>query len=68
MLEGPGGSVVGLEVKAAATASPADFRGLKKLQAASGERFKLGLLLYDHDVVLPFADKLFAVPISSLWN
>ena len=67
VLEGPGGAVVGLEVKAAATASPADFRGLKQLQAACGERFKLGLLLYDHDVVLPFADKLFAAPISSLW-
>ena len=26
-----------------------------------------GFVLYDHDQVVPFGDRLFAAPISSLW-
>jgi predicted AAA+ superfamily ATPase len=68
VLEGPGGAIVGIEVKAAATATLKDFRGLQELAKASGKNFKLGLLLYDHDVVVPFADNIFAAPLSCLWN
>ncbi|WP_211849402.1 ATP-binding protein [Neoroseomonas eburnea] len=31
------------------------------------ERFALGLLLHDTDRVVPFAERLFAAPLSALW-
>jgi len=59
---------VGLEVKAGATVTVADFNGLRKLAEASGKRFASGLVLYDGDTVVPFGRNLFAAPISSLWG
>jgi predicted AAA+ superfamily ATPase len=59
---------VGLEVKSGATVTSADFNGLRKLAEAAGQRFTLGLVLYDGDTVVPFGPHLFAAPISSLWS
>lgn len=60
--------IVGIEVKAAATVTSADFGGLRKLADAAGKRFALGMVLYDEKQVVPFGPKLFAAPISSLWG
>ena len=68
MLEGPGQRVAGVEVKASATVRAADFRGLRKLRDVAGERFALGVLLYDGETVLPFGDGFLAVPLSALWD
>lgn len=62
------GEVVGIEVKASATVSASDFKGLRKLLNSCGEEFKLGLVLYDGDKVVAFGDRLFAAPISCLWG
>ena len=61
-------ALAGVEVKAAATATARDFRGLEKLRDATGERFAAGVLLYDGQATLSFGDRLFAVPISALWQ
>jgi predicted AAA+ superfamily ATPase len=58
--------VIGVEVKAAATVLPQDFKGLKRLQALAGDSFISGILLYDGPHALPFGDKLWAVPLSAL--
>ncbi len=68
VLEGIGQRVAGVEVKAAATVTANDFRGLRKLQENAGNRFAGGVVLYDGEVTAPFGDKLFAVPIRSLWD
>ncbi len=68
VLEDRRGRVVGVEVKAAATVKASDFGGLRRLAQACGDRFGLGLVLYDHDRVVPFGDRLFAAPISTLWR
>jgi predicted AAA+ superfamily ATPase len=68
VIEDPEGRVVGIEVKASATSGGEDFSGLRKLAGICGKQFTLGLVLYDHDTVVPFAEKMFAVPISSLWG
>jgi hypothetical protein len=68
VLEHAEGQLIGLEVKAAATVTAADFGGLRKLAAAAGKRFAAGYVLYDHDHVVPFGDKLWAVPLSALWG
>ena len=68
VLENRRGQVVGIEVKASATVSPKDFSGMRKLAEACGNKFVQGLVLYDHDQVVPFADNMFAAPLSSLWS
>lgn len=67
VLERRDGSVVALEVKTAASASPSDFRGLRHLRDKLGERFKAGVLLYTGESTVPFEDRLAAVPLSGLW-
>lgn len=62
------GRVAGVEVKAAATVTASDFRGLRKLKESAGKRFAAGVVLYDGEVTAPFGDRLFAVPIRSLWE
>ena len=67
VMENADGRIVGIEVKASASASHADFAGLRLLQAASGRKFAFGMVLYDHDQIVPFSEHLAAVPISALW-
>lgn len=68
VIESAAGDVVGVEVKSSATPRVKDFAGLEKFAALAGERFKLGVLFYDGDQTLPFGDRLWAVPISTLWS
>jgi predicted AAA+ superfamily ATPase len=68
VLENRAGQVVGLEIKASSTVRAADFNGLRKLRAATGDRFAFGAVLYDHDQTIPFGETLAAVPLSSLWG
>ncbi len=60
--------VAGVEVKAAASVNPADFRGLRKLRAAAGAKFTAGVVLYDGEMSASFGDGLHAVPIRALWE
>ena len=66
ILESPDRQLIGIEVKAAATVTLDDFRGLKKLQALSGNRFVSGIVLHDGNQALPFGDGLWAVPLAML--
>ena len=59
-------AVAGVEVKAAATVTPSDFRGLRKLMKAAGDRFASGVVLYDGEITAGFGDRMFAVPFRSL--
>ncbi|WP_372573646.1 ATP-binding protein [Ruegeria jejuensis] len=67
VLENRRGEIVGIEVKSSATVTSSDFSGMRKLAEACGDRFVQGLVLYDHDQVVPFADNMFAAPISCMW-
>lgn len=60
--------LAGVEVKAAATVTATDFRGLRKLKHTTGKRFVAGVVLYDGEGVASFGDGLYAVPIGSLWE
>lgn len=60
------GRLAGIEVKAAATVTGDDFKGLRKLQGAAQKSFAAGVVLYDGEAVVPFGNKLHAVPISRL--
>ncbi|ANL31993.1 P-loop NTPase domain-containing protein (plasmid) [Rhizobium phaseoli] len=68
VIEDRRGRIVGIEIKAAASVTNSDFSGLRILAEASRERFVSGIVLYDHDKVIPFGERLSAVPISALWR
>jgi uncharacterized protein len=68
VIEDRSGRIVGIEVKASATVTSADFSGLRMLAEACGERFQTGLVLYDHDKTIPFGERLYAAPIASIWQ
>lgn len=67
VLERADGDIVGVEVKAAATVTPSDFRSLNQLREKSGPRFRNGIVLYTGRLSLPFGDRLSALPFSALW-
>lgn len=68
VLERGAHEVAGVEVKAAATVTAADFRGLRKLKDAVGKRFAAGVVLYDGEASVGFGAGLYAVPIRALWE
>lgn len=61
-------AVAGVEVKAAASVTAADFRGLRKLKEAAGKRFAGDVVLYDGEVCAGFGEGLHAVPLGALWG
>jgi predicted AAA+ superfamily ATPase len=68
VIENAAGELVGVEVKAAATVKPSDLRGLRKWSGLAGDRFKMGVVLYDGNETLPLGDGLWAAPLSTLWG
>jgi len=68
VLERGSHELAGIEVKAGATVTNADFRGLRKLKESVGSRFKAGIVLYDGETSAGFGQNLYAVPIRLLWE
>ncbi len=68
VIEDSAGQVAGVEVKAAASVSTGDLAGLKKLAALAGKKFVYGIVLYDGNDTLPIGERIWAVPISTLWS
>ena len=68
IVENAAGDCFAVEVKAAATLTARDFTGLKRFQNIAGDRFQMGVLLYDGDHTTSFGDNLYAAPIASLWE
>lgn len=68
VLEAPSGEVVGVEVKSSATIGASDFRGLKALAAATGSKFRRGIVLYTGVETIPFGGNLHALPVDALWR
>jgi predicted AAA+ superfamily ATPase len=68
VIENAAGQLVGVEVKASATVTEADLRGLRKLAGLAGDSFSRGVILYDGDETLPLGDRICAAPLSTLWG
>lgn len=68
ILENAQSEIVGIEVKSSTTVSPRDFNGLKNLSEHLGVKFLKGFVLYNGDAIIPFGDKIFAIPMSCLWS
>jgi uncharacterized protein len=60
-------TVIGIEVKAAASVGATDSGGPRRVRDALGERFKAWAAIDTGANTLPFGDRLAAVPLSGLW-
>ncbi|HYF98000.1 MAG TPA: DUF4143 domain-containing protein, partial [Coxiellaceae bacterium] len=61
-----GAKLVGIELKAAASVSVKDFSGLKDLEEANKGRLDFGMVLYQGDEIVYFAENLAAIPLKYL--
>jgi predicted AAA+ superfamily ATPase len=68
VLEDAAGRLLAIEVKGAATVGARDFSGLHALTEATGDRFVCGIVLYAGSETVPFSERLFALPVASLWQ
>lgn len=68
VLEKQNGKLSAVEVKQRDNVSKSDFKGLEELQRLTGDDFICGIVLYRGKDVVPFGQKLWAVPISNLWT
>ncbi len=68
VLERPDGTLAAIEVKKSDRVNASDFNGLKILKETTKTDFICGIILYSGKDVVPFGDKLYAVPIAALWQ
>ena len=67
VLEG-GQHFVGVEVKSASTLTQEHFKGLRSLQQDAGDAFHRGVVFTTCNQVIQFDERLWAAPISALWQ
>jgi predicted AAA+ superfamily ATPase len=67
VLEDRAGRICGIEIKFTASVSSKHLSGLKSLREFAGKRFVCGVMLYAGNEIVPFGEKLFAIPVSALW-
>jgi predicted AAA+ superfamily ATPase len=68
ILEDRAGNIAAVEVKAAATLRPDDWKWLAKLRDSRGSAFKAGVVIASVGQTTPLGDRLWAVPYSALWS
>lgn len=68
ILENRRGQVVAIEVKAASTVRPDDFRGIAHIADRLGEDLVVGIVLYTGQQTLSFGPRLRAMPIGAVWE
>lgn len=68
VLEDRAGRMVGIEVKAGSSVRAEDMRGLRRLAERVGERWVRGVVLHLGRDVIPFGERLHALPLTALWE
>jgi uncharacterized protein len=68
VLEAQSGELAAIEVKTKASIRERDWRVIAKLRDRRPGRFKAGVILYTGRQTIPLGDRIWAVPISGLWN
>lgn len=67
ILEDQAGRIACVEVKSSVSLGGSDWRMLKKFRDRFGDRFTAGFVVHAGSQTVPLGDRIWAVPISSLW-
>ena len=68
VIEKDNGDTIAVEVKLDSTLNDKDFKNLELCRSTIGKKFKKGVVLYSGDTIVPFGDRLWAVPVNYLWE
>jgi predicted AAA+ superfamily ATPase len=68
VIESVSGDIIGIEAKSAATVTASDTRGLRLLHDKLGARFKAGIVIYSGEHTVSVGERIWAVPLSGLWQ
>jgi uncharacterized protein len=68
VIEAQSGELAAVEIKASASITERDWRVMRKLRDDRPGLFKAGVVLYTGRQTIPLGDRLWAVPISGLWE
>jgi len=68
VLEQPDGRIAGIEAKGRDAVTASDFKGLETLRQQVGSDFVCGIVLYRNNKIIPFGDKMWAVPVEAMWH
>jgi len=67
VLENRAGQIVGIEIKSSTSLKSDASTGLKSLAESCGESFLRGVILYLGEQIVPFSQRIHAVPLPALW-
>jgi predicted AAA+ superfamily ATPase len=62
------GRLIALEVKATRSLTAKDFKGIEHIRSMTGDDFLGGFVLYAGTEHLSFGDRIYSMPLSSLWH
>lgn len=65
--EASDGTIVGIEVKSSATPRSSAFDPLRAIRDRLGDRFRCGVVLHTGTLAAAAGDRLWSLPVSSLW-
>jgi uncharacterized protein len=68
LLAGPRGQVIGIEIKASSTPQLSDAKHLLWLRDELGASFQCGVVFYTGRKPLRLAERIYALPICSIWG
>jgi uncharacterized protein len=68
LIETAGGQLIGIEVKASATATASDAGHLAWLRDETGDAFATGIVLHTGPHVFPVSERILGAPVSALWS
>lgn len=68
VLESTAGTIVGVEIEAANTATKQDARHLAWLRDQLGDQFIKGVVLHTGPMTFPLGDRIWAIPMARLWR
>jgi predicted AAA+ superfamily ATPase len=68
VIEKDNGESIAIEVKSDSALAGKDFKNLALCRDTIGDKFKKGIVLYPGEDLVPFGDRLWAVPINYLWE
>ena len=68
IIEKDNGDTIAIEVKLDSSLNGNDFKNLELCRTVIGNKFKKGIVLYTGLDLVPFGEKLWAVPVNYLWE
>jgi len=68
VIEKDNGETIAVEVKLNSSLNENDFKNLELCRNTIGDKFRKGIIIYTGEDLVPFGDKLWAVPVNYLWE